>query len=141
MDQVLARSLAIQRFMMVVVAVFAVLALALAAIGIYGVISFTVSQRTQEFGIRMALGADPRSVLRLVIRDGTRLALLGTVAGIFGATALHQAMASVLFGVQPTDPRTIVISAACLLSVALLACYIPARRATRVDPMIALKYE
>jgi putative ABC transport system permease protein len=141
MDQVLARSLAIQRFMMVVVAVFAVLALALAAIGIYGVVSFSVAQRTQEFGIRMALGADPRSVLGLVIRDAAWLAGIGMATGIVGAIALHQAMASVLFGVQPTDPRTIAIAAIGLLSVAFLACYIPARRATRVDPMIALRHE
>jgi len=141
MDQVLVRTLATQRFMMVVVAVFAGMALALAAIGIYGVISFSVSQRTHELGIRMALGAHPSSVLSLVLRDGTRLALLGAALGIFGAVALHQALASVLFGVQPTDARPIAVSSICLLSVALLACYIPARRATKVDPMVALRYE
>jgi putative ABC transport system permease protein len=141
MDQVLARSLAIQRFMMVIVAVFAVLALMLAAIGIYGVISFSVSQRTQEFGIRMALGADTYSVLGLVIREAARLALLGVAIGILGAIALHQAIASVLFGVHPTDPATIAVSAVSLLVVILLACCIPARRASRVDPMVALRYE
>jgi putative ABC transport system permease protein len=141
MDQVLARSLAIQRFMMVVVAVFAALALLLAAIGIYGVISFSVSQRTQEFGIRMALGADSSHVLGMVIRDAARLALLGTAIGIFGAIALHQAIASVLFGVRPTDPGSIAASALCLLVVVLLACYIPARRASRVDPINALRFE
>jgi putative ABC transport system permease protein len=141
MDQVLARSLAIQRFMMVIVAVFAVIALVLAAIGIYGVISFSVSQRTQEFGIRMALGADSYSVLSLVIREAACLALLGVVIGILGAVVLHQAIASVLFGVHPTDPATIAASAVSLLAVILLACCIPARRASRVDPMIALRYE
>jgi ABC-type antimicrobial peptide transport system permease subunit len=141
MDQVLARSLAIQRFMMVVVAVFAILALVLAAIGIYGVISFSVSQRTQEFGIRMALGADTYSVLRLVIREAARLALFGVAIGILGAVALHQAISSVLFGVRPTDPATIAASAICLLLVILLACCVPARRASRVDPIVALRYE
>jgi putative ABC transport system permease protein len=141
MDQVLARSLAIQRFMMVVVAVFAVLALALAAVGIYGVISFSVSQRTQEFGIRMALGADAYSVLSLVIREATRLALLGVAIGILGTIVLHQTIASILFGVHATDPSTIATSAICLLAVIFLACWIPARRASRVDPMIALRYE
>jgi putative ABC transport system permease protein len=141
MDQVLARSLAIQRFMMVVVAVFAVLALALAAIGIYGVISFSVSQRTQEFGIRMALGADAYSVLSLVIREAARLALLGVAIGILSTIVLHQAIASVLFGVHATDPATIATSAICLLAVIFLACWIPARRASRVDPIIALRYE
>jgi putative ABC transport system permease protein len=141
MDQVLARSLAIQRFMMVVVAVFAILALVLAAIGIYGVISFSVSQRTQEFGIRMALGADTYSVLRLVIREAARLALFGVAIGILGAVALHQAISSVLFGVRPTDPATIAASAICLLLVSLLACCVPARRASRVDPIVALRYE
>jgi putative ABC transport system permease protein len=141
MDQVLARSLAIQRFMMVVVAIFAVLALVLAAVGIYGVISFSVSQRTQEFGIRMALGADTYSVLSLVIREAARLALLGVAIGILGAIALHQAIASVLFGVHAADPGTIAASAICLLAVIFLACCIPARRAARVDPMVALRYE
>jgi putative ABC transport system permease protein len=141
MEQVLGRSLATQRFMMVVVAVFAVLALVLAAIGIYGVISFSVSQRTHELGIRMALGAPPSSVLSLVLRDGTRLALLGAAAGIMGAIVLRQAIASVLFGVQPGDWRTILGASACLLVVALLASFIPARRATKVDPMVALRYE
>jgi putative ABC transport system permease protein len=123
MEQVLVRTLATQRFLMVVVAVFAGMALALAAIGIYGVISFCVSQRTHELGIRMALGAHPSFVLSLVPRDGARLALLGAALGIFGAVALHQALASVLFGVQPTDARPIAVSSICLLSVALLACY------------------
>jgi putative ABC transport system permease protein len=141
MDRVLARSLAIQRFMMTVVAVFAALALLLAAIGIYGVISFSVSQRTQEFGIRMALGANSSTVLGMVIRDAARLALLGAAIGIFGAIALHQAIASVLFGVRATDPAAIAASTLCLLAVVLLACYIPARRASRVDPIIALRYE
>jgi ABC-type antimicrobial peptide transport system permease subunit len=141
MEQVLARSLAAQRFMMVVVAVFAFLTLALAAVGIYGVISFSVSQRKQELGIRMALGARPGSILGLVLRDGARLALVGTAIGIFGAIGLHRLIASILFGVQATDPRPILVSTICLLSVVFLACYIPARRATRVDPIIALRYE
>jgi putative ABC transport system permease protein len=141
MEQVLARSLAVQQFMMVIIGVFAGLALALAAIGIYGVISFSVSQRTQEFGIRMALGADSSSVLSLVIRDAARLAVIGMAIGIFGAIALRQAILSVLFGVQPTDPFTFVICGASLLFVVFLASYIPARRASRVDPIIALRYE
>jgi putative ABC transport system permease protein len=141
MDQVLARSLAIQRFMMVVVAVFAVLALLLAAIGIYGVISFSVSQRTQEFGIRMALGADTYSVLGLVLRQAARLALVGVAIGILGAAALQQAIASVLFGVHLTDAATIAVSAVGLLGVVTLACCVPARRASRVDPTVALRYE
>jgi putative ABC transport system permease protein len=141
MEQVLARSLATQRFMMVVVAVFSLLALALAAVGIYGVISFSISQRTQELAIRVALGAHPSAILRLVLRTGAQLALLGTAAGILGAMALHQAIAGVLFDIQPNDPRAIAISAVCLLSVALLACYIPARQAMRVDPLVALRYE
>jgi putative ABC transport system permease protein len=141
MDQVLARSLAIQRFMTFVVAVFAALALLLAAIGIYGVISFSVSQRTHEFGIRMALGADSRTVQRLVIGQAARLALIGTGIGIVGAMGLHQAVASILFGVRPTDPSSIAVSALSLLAIVLLACSIPARRASRVDPIVALRYE
>jgi putative ABC transport system permease protein len=141
MDQVLVRSLAIQRFMMLVVAIFAALALLLAAVGIYGVISFSVSQRTQEFGIRMALGANSRAILGMVIQDAARLALLGAFIGILGAIALHQAIASVLFGVRPRDPGSIATSALLLLAVVLVACYIPARRASRVDPMVALRYE
>jgi putative ABC transport system permease protein len=141
MEQVLARSLAIQRFMMAVVSVFAFLALALAAIGIYGVISFTVLQRTQELGIRMALGASRSAVLGLVVREIARLTAYGAAAGILVALALRQVIASVLFGVRPTDPGILAMTAACLLVVVTAACYIPARRAAHVDPAIALRYE
>ena len=135
MEQILSRSLATQRFMMTVVAAFAVLALALASVGIYGLIAFSVSQRTHELGIRMALGADATSVLGMVLREGTRLAALGTAIGIAGA------IASALFGVQSGDWRIMAGASICLLVVAFLACFLPARRATKVDPMVALRYE
>ena len=141
MEQILSRSLATQRFMMTVVGVFAVLALALASVGIYGLIAFSVSQRTHEMGIRMALGADATSVLGMVLREGTRLAAVGTAIGIVGAFALGRAIAGALFGVQPGDWRIMVVAAIFLLVVAFLACYFPARRATKVDPMVALRYE
>jgi putative ABC transport system permease protein len=141
MEQILSRSLATQRFMMTVVAVFAVLALALASVGIYGLIAFSVSQRTHELGIRMALGADATSVLGMVLREGTRLAALGTAIGIAGAFALGRAIAGALFGVQPGDGRILAVASICLLVAAFLACYLPARRATKVDPMVALRYE
>ncbi len=141
MEQILSRSLDTQRFMTTVVAVFAVLALALASVGIYGLVAFSVSQRTHELGIRMALGANATSVLSMVLREGTRLAALGTAIGIAGAFALRRAIASALFGVQPGDWRITAIASICLLLVAFLACYLPARRATKVDPMVALRYE
>jgi len=141
MEQILSRSLATQRFMMTVVAVFAVLALALASVGIYGLIAFSVSQRTHELGIRMALGADATSVLGMVLREGTRLAALGTAIGIAGAFAVGRAIASALFGVQSGDWRIMAGASICLLVVAFLACFLPARRATKVDPMVALRYE
>jgi putative ABC transport system permease protein len=141
MEQILSRSLATQRFMMTVVAVFAMLSLALAAVGIYGLIAFSVSQRTHELGIRMALGADAGSVVSMVLREGTRLAVLGTAIGIAAAFALRRAIASALFGVEPGDWRIMAVASICLLVVAFLACYLPARRATKVDPMVALRYE
>ncbi len=141
MEQILSRSLATQRFMVTVVVVFAMLALALASVGIYGLIAFSVSQRTHEMGIRMALGADAASVLGMVLREGTRLAAVGTAIGIVGAFVLGRAIAGALFGVQPGDWRIMAGASICLLVVAFLACYFPARRATKVDPMVALRYE
>ena len=129
------------RFSMLLLAAFAALALLLASIGIYGVISYAVAQRTQEFGIRLALGAQPRNVFSMVLGQGARLALLGVVLGFIAAFAVTRLMTSLLFGVQPTDPVTFIAVPALLMGVALLACYIPARRATRVDPIIALRYE
>ncbi len=129
------------RFSMLLLAAFAALALLLASIGIYGVISYAVAQRTQEFGIRLALGAQPRNVFSMVLGQGARLALLGVVLGFIAAFAVTRLMTSLLFGVQPTDPITFIAVPALLMAVALLACYIPARRATRVDPIIALRYE
>lgn len=141
MEQVLARSISSQRFLMQGVTIFAGLAIILAAVGIYGVTSFSVSQRTQELGIRLALGAEPSSIVALVLREGLRVAAFGMVAGIAGAFALYRALSSVLFGVQATDLPTMAACTVLFLGIATLACYVPARRATRVDPITALRYE
>jgi putative ABC transport system permease protein len=134
-------SVARQRFNMLLLAVFAAVALLLAAIGIYGVVSYSVTERTREIGIRVALGAQRADVLRLVVRQGLALTLAGVACGVAGAFGLTRLMAGLLFSVTPTDPLTYVGVAALLVSVALLACWIPARRATKVDPMIALRCE
>jgi len=141
MDQLLASSLSRSRFTMLVIGVFAALALVLASVGIYGVIAYSVTQRTQEFGIRIALGASRRDVLRLVLGQGTRLTLLGIGLGIVAALVVTRLMATLLYGISATDPVTFTAVALLLAIVALAACYIPARRATRVDPIVALRYE
>jgi putative ABC transport system permease protein len=141
MEQVQADSIARQRFNVLLVTIFAALALALAVVGIYGVMSYTVSQNTRELGIRMALGAQAKDVLRLVIGQGVLLASLGVALGLAGAIGLTRLLKTLLFGVTPTDPLTFASVALLLLVVALLACWIPARRAARVDPMIALRCE
>ena len=141
MDDLLAVSLAQQRFNMLLLGLFAALALILAAVGIYGAMAYAVNQRTHEIGIRTALGAQHCDVLRLVMRDGAKIALFGIAAGIAGALALTRLMASLLFEVKPTDPATFAGVAILLALVALAACYIPALRATKVDPMVALRYE
>jgi putative ABC transport system permease protein len=141
MDELVAVSVAQQRFNMLLLGLFAALALILAAVGIYGTMAYTVNQRTHEIGIRTALGAHRRDVLRLIMRDGAKIALFGIASGIAGALALTRLMASLLFDVKPTDPATFAGVAILLALVALAACYIPARRAMRVDPMVALRYE
>lgn len=134
-------SLAERRFSMEMVASFALTALLLAGLGIYGVISYMVSERTHEIGIRLALGAQDRNILCMVVNQGLGLAMAGAAAGLAGAWIVSRAMARLLYGVSPTDPLTFAGVALVLLGVALLACYIPARRALRVDPMVALRYE
>ena len=141
LDQLVAKSLSQRRFTLTLMLMFGVTALILSASGIYGVMAFAVTQRTQEIGIRMALGARAADVLRMVVRSGMLLALLGVVAGLIGAFALTRLMSTLLFGVSPTDLLTFGLVTAGLLMVALLACYIPARRATKVDPLIALRSE
>lgn len=141
MEDVLAGSLAARRLSMILLSGFAMLALVLSCIGIYGVISHLVGQRTHEIGVRMALGAQPGDVMRLVLGQGAKMALLGVVIGIAAASGLTRLMANQLFGVTAHDPLTFIVVAVLLALVALFACYVPARRAVRVDPLIALRYE
>jgi predicted permease len=141
MDQLISTSVAQPRLNLSLLVAFAALALVLSAVGVYGVMAYAVTQRTHEIGIRMALGALPSDVLRQVLAEGGRLAAAGVALGLIAALALTRLMASLLFGVKPTDPVTFIAVAAMLVCVALAACYIPARRATHVDPIIALRYE
>jgi putative ABC transport system permease protein len=141
MDQLISDSLARRRLYMVLLTVFAGSALLLAAVGIYGVMSYSVSQRIHEMGIRIALGAQARDVQMLVMRCGLTVALLGMTVGIAAALALTRLMSGLLFGVGPFDPFAFGAVAAVLMLVALLACYLPARRAARVDPIRALRID
>ncbi len=141
MDQLLGKSLAGRRLTLVLLSGFAVLALVLASLGIYGVIAYSVRQRTQEIGIRLALGAQKKDVLRLFIGQGVKLIALSLAIGLTGAWMLTRWMATLLFNVEPTDPLTFAAMTSLLMVVALFACFVPARRATQVDPLVALKYE
>jgi predicted permease len=141
LDDTISDSLAARRFSMILLGIFAALALALSCFGIYGVISYLVGQRTHEIGIRMALGGQRSDVLRLVLGRGARMAVIGVAVGIAGSLMLTRLMAKLLFGVSAYDPLTFMGVAGLLVLVALVACYIPARRATRVDPLVALRYE
>src|SRR5229473_985601 len=140
MREVQAISLALYSFSSIMLGIFGGIALLLAAIGIYGVMSYTVTQRTQELGIRMALGAQTKDVLKLVVRNGMFLAFIGVGVGLAGAFAMTRLLASSLFGITPTDAFTFLTVTFGLLLIALLACLIPARRATKVDPLVALRY-
>jgi putative ABC transport system permease protein len=141
MDDLLAVSVAQERFNMLLLGIFAALAVTLAGVGIYGMVAYRVNQRTHEIGIYMALGAQHRDVLRLVMKDGVKLGLLGIMLGLAGAIALTRVMVSLLFEVKPTDPGTLIGAALLLAAVAMLACYIPARRALNIHPMTALRRE
>jgi putative ABC transport system permease protein len=141
MTQAISSSVAGAQFNTILVGAFAGLALFLAAIGVYGVLAYTVARRTHEIGIRMALGAKRANVLRLVVRQGLTLTSIGVAIGVVVALALTRFLTSLLYGVKPTDPLTFVIVSVALTVTALLACYIPARRATKVDPMVALRCE
>ncbi|HKR10477.1 MAG TPA: ABC transporter permease, partial [Pyrinomonadaceae bacterium] len=141
MEQLVAQSMAQRRFGMFLLGAFAMLALLLAAIGIYGVVSYSVTQRTQEIGVRMALGANAADVLKMVLRSGMSLALIGVALGIAGSFGLTRLMNRLLFEVTPTDVTTFALVSAVLIAVAFLACYLPARRAMKVDPLEALRYE
>jgi putative ABC transport system permease protein len=141
LEQVAQEPMTQQRMVMALLVSFAALALFLSALGIYSVLSYSIAQRTREIGVRVALGAEPGAVLRLVVGGGARLALLGISVGMAAAFALTRLMTDLLFGVRPTDPVTFCVVAIVLAITSLLACYIPARRAVRVDPLVALRYE
>jgi putative ABC transport system permease protein len=138
---VVSDSVAQRRFSMLLLALFAGVALFLAAVGLYGVVSYAVSQRRREIGLRMAIGAAPRDVLKMILGGGMKLALIGVVAGVVAALALTRLVSTLLFDVTPFDPLSYGVTSALLLAVAGLACYIPARRAMRVDPLVALQAE
>jgi putative ABC transport system permease protein len=141
MPEVISDSTATRRFSAILLGSFALVALLLSGVGIYGVISYLIGQRTHEIGIRMALGAQQSKVLCQVLGEGLKLAITGAVVGLAAAFGLTRLMTSLLYGVSPTDPLTFTAVAALLITVALAACYIPARRAAAVDPMVALRHE
>jgi putative ABC transport system permease protein len=141
MERLMAKSIAPRRFNLLLLGVFALVGLALAGVGLYGVVSYTVTQRTREIGVRMAMGAQTGDVLRLVIGEGMKLAFIGALLGLGGALALTRLLKTLLFGVSATDPLTFIVIAAALIIVALLACWIPARRAASVDPLVSLRAE
>jgi putative ABC transport system permease protein len=141
LDRLLADSISQQRFYLLLLSFFASIALTLAAVGLYGVVSYTVKQRTPEIGVRMAFGAQAGDVLRLIIKFGMKLTLIGAFIGLAGALTLTRLMRTLLFDVSATDPLTFIVVALLLTGVALMACWIPARRATKVDPMVALRVE
>jgi predicted permease len=141
MERVMDKSAAPRRFNLLLLGVFALVGLALACVGLYGVMSYTVTQRTREIGIRMALGAGKSEVLKLVINQGIKLVLIGVAIGLAGALGLTRFLSGMLYGVKPGDPLTLVAVSALLMAVALLASYIPARQAAKVDPMAALKQD
>jgi predicted permease len=141
MDSILSDSLAARRFLMILLGIFAGLSVVMSCVGIYGVVSYAARQRTHEIGIRMALGARRSDLLRMVLGEGIQLALVGVAVGTAGALALTRFLSSMLFGITPTDPLTFVSVSLLLIAAAVLSCYIPARRATKVDPTIALRHE
>jgi putative ABC transport system permease protein len=141
MEQLVASSITRQRFYAAVMGVFAAIAALLSAVGIYGVLAYTVGQRTREFGVRTALGATARDVLAMVLREGLRLTSLGIGTGLAGALALARYLEGMLYGVTPLDPLTYVATVVLFAAVASIASFLPARRATRIDPMTALRYE
>ena len=141
MNDIRAESVAPERLNLTLLSIFAGIALILAIVGIYGVMSYSVTQRTHEIGIRLAIGAQPRDVFRMIVGHGMLLTFVGIGAGLLGAFGLTRLMATMLFGVKPTDPLTFIGVALLLTLVALFACYIPGRRATKVDPVDSLRYE
>ena len=141
LEELQAKSLTPRRVNMILFGTFAGLGLILASVGIYGVVSYSVSQRTHEIGVRMALGAERGDVLKVVVGQGLRSVLIGTAIGVAASFAVTRFLSTMLFGVKPTDPVTFVAVSLAFAACALVACYIPARRATKVDPMVALRYE
>jgi len=141
LDSVISDSLAARRFAMTLLGIFAALALIMCCVGVYGVISYLAGQRTREIGVRMALGARKQDVLQMVLREAGKVALLGVAVGLTAALALTRLMAKLIFGISAHDPLTFLVVASLLMLVALAACYIPAWRASKVDPIVALRCE